>query len=84
MTTRPPQRVTESLGYSPDGGGIDVQRDHAMRIRRYALERDAWECGRRDDIAIEGLDGCLDMFGLDPLGDLTTPDAGGPSAGGAA
>ena len=59
------QRVTESLGYRPDGGGINVQRDHPQRILRYALERDDWAPTRRDDITIEGLDGALDMFGLD-------------------
>ena len=36
-----------------DGGGINVQRDHAQRIHRYALERDEWARQRRDDIAIE-------------------------------
>ncbi|MFI5044693.1 MAG: GNAT family N-acetyltransferase [Acidimicrobiales bacterium] len=66
------QRVTESLGYTDDGGGVDVQRDHARRVHRYALERDEWARRRRDDITLAGLEGALDMFGLD--GSLTPLD----------
>ena len=29
------------------------------------LERVTWVSLRRDDIEIEGLDGCMDMFGLE-------------------
>jgi hypothetical protein len=28
------------------------------------LSRERWETTRRDDIAINGLDACLDMFGI--------------------
>jgi len=66
------QRVTESLGYADDGGGVDVQRHHARRVHRYALECDEWARRRRDDITLVGLDGALDMFGLD--GSLTPLD----------
>jgi RimJ/RimL family protein N-acetyltransferase len=58
------QRVTESLGYADDGGGVNVQRDHARRIIRYALEREEWARRRRDDITVDDLDEALVMFGL--------------------
>jgi hypothetical protein len=33
----------------------------------YRLTRDAWETRRRDDIIIEGLEPCLELFGLNSV-----------------
>ncbi|HMR95700.1 MAG TPA: GNAT family protein [Microthrixaceae bacterium] len=58
-------RVTESLGYHPNGSEVVRRRDGRATVRRYVLERDDWEPRRRDDIALDGLGPeCLDMFGL--------------------
>lgn len=58
-------RVTESLGYHPNGSEVVRRRDGRATVRRYVLERDDWEPRRRDDIALDGLSAeALDMFGL--------------------
>jgi RimJ/RimL family protein N-acetyltransferase len=55
--------VSRSLGYVDNGDLIHTRRDGAGRIVKLLLTREAWEPRRRDDITIEGLDGCLEMFG---------------------
>lgn len=57
------QAVTRRLGYQPNG---DVLREIEGKARldlRFVLHRDQWERSRRDDIAVEGLDHCLPLFG---------------------
>ena len=59
------QRVTESLGYRPNGTDVVPRRDSTGVVRRYVLERSEWEPRRRDDVVVEGLSPeALDMFGL--------------------
>ncbi len=59
------QKVTESLGYRPNGTDVVPRRDGSGVVRRYVLERAEWESRRRDDIQLEGLSrDALDMFGL--------------------
>ena len=59
------QRVTESLGYLDNGTDVVPRRDGTGVVRRYVLEREAWEPRRRDDVVVEGLSPeALDMFGL--------------------
>jgi RimJ/RimL family protein N-acetyltransferase len=57
-------RVTEKLGYRPNGDRVDASNGRRTRLLAYVLERAVWEPRRRDDITIEGLDGCLPLFGL--------------------
>jgi RimJ/RimL family protein N-acetyltransferase len=58
------QKVSESLGYAVTGYR-DVQiRGRMVRQTELALERSEWETRRRDDIRIDGLEECLDLFGL--------------------
>ena len=60
------QRVTESLGYRPNGEEWVMRRDQPGRVLRYVLDRADWEPRRRDDITVEGLGPeALDQFGLD-------------------
>ena len=56
--------VSRSLGYVENGEEVVLRRGQPDRIVNVRLERTAWLLHRRDDIEIEGLDGCLDMFGL--------------------
>ncbi len=55
--------VTRSLGYRPNGDRLALRRDAYDRHLRFALERADWEQRRRDDIVIEGLDACRELFG---------------------
>jgi len=65
------QAVSRKLGYVENGDAIHARRDGAGRIIRLLLTREAWEPNRRDDIVIEGLDACRELFGAAPAGELT-------------
>jgi RimJ/RimL family protein N-acetyltransferase len=56
--------VSRSLGYGDNGEHLEVRRGVPARMIDLRLTRDAWSARRRDDIEIEGLDGCLELFGL--------------------
>jgi RimJ/RimL family protein N-acetyltransferase len=55
--------TSRSLGYEPNGEELMVRRGRPDRMLHLRLTREAWLAHRRDDIEIEGLEGCLDMFG---------------------
>lgn len=55
--------VTRALGYRPNGDRMAQRRDVYDRHVEFVLERPDWECRRRDDITIEGLDACRSFFG---------------------
>lgn len=55
-------RTSRALGYEDDGWEPHVRQGTAARSIRFRLERARWEEQRRDDIVIEGLDACIDMF----------------------
>jgi RimJ/RimL family protein N-acetyltransferase len=57
------KRVSEALGYEPNGYETVIVRGHAVREIRLVLERSVWESTRRDDISIEGLENCIELFG---------------------
>jgi RimJ/RimL family protein N-acetyltransferase len=57
------QRVTESLGYEPNGEAVQDRLGKPARLLRYALTRESWEGRRRDDIEITGLDPCRTLLG---------------------
>lgn len=55
------KRVTEKLGYRPDGETIALRGDgEAERSIQYRLEREWWTAD--DDIEIRGLPACLPFF----------------------
>ena len=56
--------VTRALGYEPNGDSIEMRRDKADRQLHFTMSRDQWLSRRRDDIEIEGLAPCLELFGL--------------------
>jgi len=53
--------VSRKLGYQSDGTGRFVRRGKAAGFTRLRLHRSEWV--RRDDIVIEGLENCREMFG---------------------
>ncbi len=56
--------VTTRLGYEPNGVEIDLRRGQPTSMRAFRMGRAQWEERRRRDIRIEGLEHCLDLFGL--------------------
>jgi RimJ/RimL family protein N-acetyltransferase len=60
----PSLAVSKSLGYRANGDEIRARIDKPARMINLKLTRAMWEKGRRDDIVIEGLEACLDLFGL--------------------
>ena len=54
--------VSRALGYEDNGDIIQPRRDEADRQIALKLSREKWQ--RRDDIVIEGLEPCLEMFGV--------------------
>jgi len=60
------RRVTEKLGYQPNGETISVRGDEEVeRAIHYRYERADWEANlRADDITIDGLEPCLPILGL--------------------
>ena len=62
--------VTRALGYEPNGELIKDRDGERIVVHEFRLDRAAWEPGRRDDIDIDGLEPCLEMFGAVPPADL--------------
>jgi RimJ/RimL family protein N-acetyltransferase len=55
--------VSRSLGYVPNGIDLLAPRGEARELARYRLTRAAWTSRHRRPTAIEGLEGCLELFG---------------------
>lgn len=59
--------VTAKLGYREIEPEAKVRRGEPASVRRFVLDREDWAARpRRDDITIEGLDACLELFGVRP------------------
>jgi RimJ/RimL family protein N-acetyltransferase len=57
--------VTGKLGYVANGSARRLRRGAPATSLHFEMSRDHWAAHvRRDDITIEGLEGCLPMFGL--------------------
>ena len=57
-------RVSQTLGYQPNGTGRATRRGEPALITRWKLTRDQGEKTRRDDIEITGVQDCLPVLGL--------------------
>lgn len=55
-------RVSSALGYVENGDRISLRRDQPSRMIKLKLPRERWQ--RRDDITIEHLEPCLELFGV--------------------
>lgn len=51
-------RVSEVMGYQPDGSDWATRRGEAAVLKRWRLTRDAWAVNRRSDIELSGVDEC--------------------------
>ncbi len=60
--------TSKSLGYIENGDRLMLRRDSSDRIIDLKLDRATWASLRRDDIEIEGLEACFEMFGAVPPG----------------
>ncbi len=54
--------TSRAVGYEENGEARGPRRDGAGRTIRFRMSRRSWEGRRRDDIEIEGLASCLEMF----------------------
>jgi RimJ/RimL family protein N-acetyltransferase len=57
-------RVSQALGYEPNGTGWATRRGEPALLTRWKLTRDLWETTRRDDTEITGVQDCLPVLGL--------------------
>ncbi len=59
--------VTAKLGYREIEPEPKVRRGERAITRRFVMDRDHWDAHvRRDDITIDGLEACRELFGLAP------------------
>lgn len=64
VDNRASNRVSEALGYEPNGTTWASRRGEAAQLARWRLTRQRWEPGRRGDIELAGVAECLPVFGL--------------------
>ncbi|MBK9179119.1 MAG: GNAT family N-acetyltransferase [Acidimicrobiales bacterium] len=76
--------VSRALGYADNGQRWVTRRAEPARELLFRLERAVWEERRRDDITIEGLEACLELFGLAHGGDGSEASAARSAAATAA
>jgi RimJ/RimL family protein N-acetyltransferase len=57
-------RVSEALGYQPNGLDWATRRGDAAELQRWRLTRQQWSTGRRDDIELIGVAECLPVLGV--------------------
>jgi RimJ/RimL family protein N-acetyltransferase len=57
-------RVSQALGYEPNGTDWATRRGEAAPLTRWKLTRDRWDLTRRDDIELTGVEDCLPVLGL--------------------
>lgn len=59
------RRVSEAMGYEPNGIDWGAPRGVRKPLTRFRLTRERWELFTpKDGITVEGLEDCLPMFGL--------------------
>lgn len=57
--------ISRGLGYEPNGIGRLAPEEVARDTVRYRMTRERWGSQSRPPVAIDGLEGCRDLFGLD-------------------
>jgi RimJ/RimL family protein N-acetyltransferase len=74
--------VSRSVGYEDNGESRKMRGDAPSREVRFRMTRDGFAARRRKDITIEGLEPCLELFGLNSkLEPLEHPTASAAGAG---
>lgn len=56
--------VTRSLGYAPNGDAVFAPRGEPQVEKKFKMDRVGFDRIRRDDVVIENLEPCLELFGL--------------------
>ena len=56
--------VSRALGYREHGEEMRVREGKGVRLIRMRLSREGWAEARRDDIKLENLEPCLELFGV--------------------
>ncbi len=62
-------RVSEKIGYLPNGIRRDRVSGRPVDALLYRLPRDLWEASAHAPVEVEGFEGCERLFGLDPWRD---------------
>jgi RimJ/RimL family protein N-acetyltransferase len=60
----PSTRVSLGIGYEPNGAFRLAPRGAAREAQRFRMTVEGWRSRPRPAVAVEGLDGCLDLFGV--------------------
>ena len=60
-------KVSLGIGYEPNGYGQLAPRGEPRPTQRFRLTVDDWRARARPMVTVEGLAGCLDMFGILPV-----------------
>jgi RimJ/RimL family protein N-acetyltransferase len=58
-------RVSLAIGYEPNGFGQLAPRGVPRQTQRFRLTLEGWQSRPRPEVVVEGLEGCLDLFGVD-------------------
>lgn len=58
-------RVSLGVGYEPNGYGQLAPRGAPRATQRFRLTLEGWRARPRPEVMVEGLEGCLDLFGLE-------------------
>lgn len=61
------RRISERLGYRPDGSARVAVRGESRTDHRYVLSRAGWERHRGVEVQVEGVDRCAAMFGAEKI-----------------
>jgi RimJ/RimL family protein N-acetyltransferase len=56
--------VSRSLGYEPNGIGRLAPLGEPRETLRFRMTREMWRSCERPPVTIEGLEGCLELFGV--------------------
>ncbi|MEV7341843.1 GNAT family protein [Streptomyces sp. NPDC093544] len=62
----PSNRVSQALGYVPNGVTWDTRRGESAEIKQWRLTREQWIKRRRNDIELVAVGDCLPVLGIDP------------------
>jgi RimJ/RimL family protein N-acetyltransferase len=65
VDNRASNRVSEAVGYLPNGVCWDARRGEAAESNQWRLTRERWSQTRRDDIELVGVAECLPVLGID-------------------
>lgn len=66
--------VSQRLGYEPNGSWLAPRRGRPDLMVGLRLTRERWERYRHHLVRVEGLDGCLELFGAGSSGAVQPPE----------